>query len=439
MFGNQSSSASSSPISGVKYNKPMGFVDEYGGNGELTGQNQWGNYFTGLSGLGEGYDVQDVISNGGANPTGFTINRQDPNGDPNYYQQRKLTLNPDGTVAWDPSSNWTSVKQQSQMDHFLRAGLPLALAGYGAMTGLEGALGGAASNPYGAGSGWGGDTLSAMGQPGVTQPFAQLPGYGNTVATMADASGASPFTGGAAAAGSDPMAAYMTSGASEGSTLGNMFSGAGGASGAVGQGTFAGGMNSVLSNPLVQQAGKKMTGNIVGSLVNGVLGGGGSGGISNLGNLGSIFTNYNQYSQNKNIVDQIKGIYSPTGPYAEYLKNELGRKDAAAGRNSQYGPRLAQMLGMLGEGQARALQGTAPFLQGSQGGMNGMVGAGSRLLQGSGLGDWITKQLGGAGGMTNNWNLGPNGGPQMPSDSSWDLPSTDQISDPGFWSSLWGE
>lgn len=158
----------------------------------------------------------------------------------------------------------------------------------------------------------------------------------------------------------------------------------------------------ITSNPVVNQIGKKMTGNIVGNLIGNVLGGGqGNGGVSTLGNLASLFSNYNQYSQNKDVLDQIKGIYSPTGPYAQYLQNELGRKDAAAGRNSQYGPRLAQMLGMLGEGQARALQGTSPFLSGSQGGMNGMLGAGSRLLQGSSLSDWITQALNGnsGGGM----------------------------------------
>lgn len=46
--------------------------------------------------------------------------------------------------------------------------------------------------------------------------------------------------GAAASAAANPMAAYLTSGAAEGSTLGNALTGAGGAAGAVGQGTTAG-------------------------------------------------------------------------------------------------------------------------------------------------------------------------------------------------------
>lgn len=251
--------------------------------------------------------------------------------------------------------------------------------------------------------------------------------YGaNSLAGMFGGTGLGAGTA-AASAVTDPMAAYLTSGAAEGSTLLNGITGAGGAAGAVGSGTTAGTLGSILSNPIAQQAGKKMTGNIVGNLVSNVLGGGQQpGGVSTLGNLASMFTNYNQYSQNKDILDQIKSIYSPDGTYAKYLQNELGRKDAAAGRNSQYGPRLAQMLGMLGEKQADALRQTAPFLQGSQGGMNGMVGAGSRLLQNPSLQQWISQQFGGNGGGMLAGELGSTPG-------LWD-----RASDDVDWSSLWG-
>ena len=46
---------------------------------------------------------------------------------------------------------------------------------------------------------------------------------------------------------------------------------------------------------------------------------------------------YNQVNQ------QINSMYAPGSPEYEALKNEMARKDAAAGRNSQYGTRLSEM------------------------------------------------------------------------------------------------
>lgn len=245
-------------------------------------------------------------------------------------------------------------------------------------------------------------------------------------------SGAAPAAEGAGAASgiADPLAGYMTTGASEGSTIGGSLFGGGGA-GAVGSGSLAGSVGSLqnlFTNPLGGQTGNKMTGNIISNLVKGAIGGGsGSGGISTIGNLGSLFTNYNQYKQTGDLMNQIKNIYSPDSPYAKYMEEQLGRKDAAAGRNSQYGPRLAQLMGILGEGQARSLSGLFNPIMQQQGGLNGMVGAGSRLLTGSGLGDWITQQLGGGsqGGML----AGELG--QTP--STWD-----RVGDNVDWESLFG-
>ena len=125
---------------------------------------------------------------------------------------------------------------------------------------------------------------------------------------------------------------------------------------------------------------------VVGKLLGSVLGGNGQG-VSGLGNLGSLFSNYQQYDQNKDLINEIKGIYKPDGEYAKYMEQQLGRRDAAAGRNSQYGPRLAELMGKLGDSQARALAGLmgkdGPLSQ-QQGGLNGLLGAGQRLFEGSG-------------------------------------------------------
>lgn len=339
----------STPLSGVSFNRPTGFTDQYGGNGELTGVSNWGSHFTGLDKLGEGYAVEDVQAIGGANPTGFVINRADPNGDKNVYQQRSLTINPDGSIGWADGSDWKSHTQQSQMDHFLGAGLPMALAFAGGIS----ALGGAGTG----------------GLSGMDLAADAALGSGNSITT------------------------------------------AGGVLGSGGAATGGGGLSSILNGGLP----KMSTGN---SFVDKLLGnvaqqafGGGSGGISNMGNLGSLFSNYQQYDNNKDLINEIKGIYSPDGAYAKALENKLGRRDAAAGRNSQYGPRLAEMLGMLGDSQAKALSGLGGFMGQQQGGLNGMLGAGQRLLGGLDLGSLFQ---GGMGGLSNQWALGPNAGPQLP-------------------------
>jgi hypothetical protein len=416
LFSNTNTQKQSS-IPNVMFNRPQGFVDQYGGNGELTGTSNWGNYFSGLDALGEGQQIQDIQSIGGANPTGFTIRRQDPNGDPNWYQQRTLSVNPDGTVNWADGSNWASQKQQSQMGHFLQAGLPMGLAMLGGVAATGGFGGGTAAASSGTSSG-------GMGGTGIPA-YTQAPGYGETVATMAQAGGGSPFTG-AVAGAADPLAAYMTTGAAEGSTIGGAMLGGGGA-GAVGAGTAAGTLGSLMSNPVTSFLGKQVGGTLAGKLIGNVLGGGS--GVSTSGNLGSLFSNYNQYKNMGGLIDEIKSIYSPEGAYAKTLGNELARRDAAAGRNSQYGPRMTELMGRLGDSQARALAGLPSMYATQQGGLNGMIGAGTRLANDSGLTDWLGDTL---GGMFSTGNI--SAGELGTTPSNWARPEQDTD-----WLDLWGE
>lgn len=53
-------------------------------------------------------------------------------------------------------------------------------------------------------------------------------------------------------------------------------------------------------------------------------------------------------------INQLSDMFSPTGVYANHMREVLARKDAAAGRNSQYGPREAQLMALLAEKQAQA-------------------------------------------------------------------------------------
>ena len=55
---------------------------------------------------------------------------------------------------------------------------------------------------------------------------------------------------------------------------------------------------------------------------------------------------------------QLADMYGPNSPYAAQLRQALARKDARAGRNSQYGPREVELQAQL----ARASAGAAPAM-----------------------------------------------------------------------------
>lgn len=128
------------------------------------------------------------------------------------------------------------------------AGAGGAAAGNGAFLGEGASSGIGAWDAAAANAGMGAGGIAGTGIPAYSQPA----GYGTNWGNLADASGASPYTAGgdgaflgaygdaAAAGGADPIGAYLTSGAAEGSTAGNWLTGAGGAAGAVGAGTTAG-------------------------------------------------------------------------------------------------------------------------------------------------------------------------------------------------------
>jgi hypothetical protein len=67
---------------------------------------------------------------------------------------------------------------------------------------------------------------------------------------------------------------------------------------------------------------------------------------------------YQQYAQqqaNQNYVNSINQMFSPDSPYAQQMSQTLGRQDAAAGRNSQYGTRAVQLAAALTQARANAL------------------------------------------------------------------------------------
>jgi hypothetical protein len=61
-------------------------------------------------------------------------------------------------------------------------------------------------------------------------------------------------------------------------------------------------------------------------------------------------------------------MYAPNSPYAQQLEQTLARKDAAAGRLSQYGPRAVDLQARLAAQQAQASQSLAGLANARQSG-----------------------------------------------------------------------
>ncbi len=85
--------------------------------------------------------------------------------------------------------------------------------------------------------------------------------------------------------------------------------------------------------------------NMVGTGLNGTLGG-------TLANLGM---GYNNNRTIGNQINSLEGLYGQNSSYATAMREQLNRRDAAAGRRSQYGPREVELQALLA-GNAAKLQ-----------------------------------------------------------------------------------
>jgi hypothetical protein len=139
-----------------------------------------------------------------------------------------------------------------------------------------------------------------------------------------------------------------------------------------------------------------------------------------LRDLAGLYANNQSLEANRHLVEQGQGaiqnqmtqlgdMYGQNSPYAAAMRESLARQDARAGRNSQYGPREAQLQALLAEkGAQRAAQmgqlatqqnniGTAGNLR-DQELQREQLGGVLRLGQQSGLFDWV------GGGLKDMWN-----------------------------------
>lgn len=162
-----------------------------------------------------------------------------------------------------------------------------------------------------------------------------------------------------------------------------------------------------------------------GSFLQSLTGSAGKAGGSLLSQLlttaGNAYEGNKQAGQYGDVINTINNLYSPDSPYAKQMQQTLARKDAAAGRNSQYGSRAVELAAALTQAKSNAL--TSP----GYGNLLGQRVTGQNIpingllaMLGSGAGqDLITK----AGGATTDWLgklFGNQGGSVSPTSSNGD-------------------
>lgn len=83
------------------------------------------------------------------------------------------------------------------------------------------------------------------------------------------------------------------------------------------------------------------------------------GGRNNMGNvLGALFGMYTAEEQRKRydeLMGKLDELYRPDSAYAMQMQDELARRDSAAGRGSQYGPRSVELAAKLTDSRRQAL------------------------------------------------------------------------------------
>lgn len=157
---------------------------------------------------------------------------------------------------------------------------------------------------------------------------------------------------------------------------------------------------------------------MTGNAAPGVSMGNNSGGfsLSDIFRAAGDFRNFNKASGalDKQI-GGLEGLFSPNSPYAQQMRQQLERRDAAAGRRSQYGPREVELMAALAQQAARS----APQLNQLQNQRAAMRGQGLQALLNFGQQSGITPWM--ANGLQGLFNSGISSGVSsgfLPSDTS---------------------
>lgn len=89
--------------------------------------------------------------------------------------------------------------------------------------------------------------------------------------------------------------------------------------------------------------------------------------------LMQVYSGINQRNNAKRLMGQITGLGKAGGPYEQMLRKQLERRDAAAGRRSQYGPREVELQAKLAELMMRNSGSLASLMGQQQSGIDSML------------------------------------------------------------------
>lgn len=360
-----------------------------------------------------------------------------------------------GTYEGSDQGFWNGMGQT------LKEGLPLILAsmaGFGAIggmtgAGMAGAMGGAeglsgmdlaadASSGFMSGSGYipgtvGGGSLGAGAAPGSlgsgSYGLGNIPGLSDLPTGGALGSGTygvPGMTGGAAGAGISGATDWLaaTGGGLGGAGMGALGGAAGASAGGGGSSATAGGGSassggSITGNPIID----KILGSAGSSALSNILGGGSSSGSSGsggglLGNLGGLLSGGLNYYQQNQMADKlfnyvngakasIDNLYNPNSPEYKTLWDQMSAKDAASGRNSQYGTRTVDFMGKTAATKAamqvdlaKGLSGM--FQNGATAQANAPAGLAAALGGANGVGNSLVQNLSSYLNNNSGYNLG---------------------------------
>jgi hypothetical protein len=106
-------------------------------------------------------------------------------------------------------------------------------------------------------------------------------------------------------------------------------------------------------------------------------------GTNALGSLAALYGMNKIAGQNREYTNSLQSMYGPNSPYAQQMAQELERRDAAAGRRSQYGSRSVELQAAL----AKAAAGVAPsVMSGQQNDFNNKIRMAQMLMNSMGKG-----------------------------------------------------
>jgi hypothetical protein len=331
---------------------------------------------------------------------------------------------PKDAVSRYQASDWVSNGQPIAQ---VAAAMAAAYLGGTALAGAGGSGGAGAGSMItadgAAGTGIGGGS-AATGNMALIDSGLGTAGYGGSSAgtiALGDGLGSAAAGAGAgAAAGGGGTATGTAAGGGSMSQLVNGAKAVGAAGSALGGGSSGGtsGNGSSSSNPL---------GSFVGSLLGG----------SNNNLLNSLLTAYTSKQSGDRAqkayddqIAQINGLYAPDSAYAKQMQQTMDRKDAAAGRNSQYGTRAVELAANLTKSKAdslnsanmtnlisQSLAGQNQFPAALNALMNGSNGAGGSLGSSLGngissgassLGSWLNSLFSNTSGSSSGGTIDPN-------------------------------